>query len=152
MVQKPKKVKKRAGKIIHSAVSMHVSEKAKEIHSRYGPDIDYPTVLRILDDRRSIRYPVEIKFVSEGIMPGMFAQTEPISENPDDGYIISLHSHFEDRLDVLPALILYQAVLINYGELATANDAELFGSGVLGMDRDAYYEQIVALTDALWAG
>lgn len=151
MVQKAKKVKKRAGKMIHSSVSMHASEKAKEIHSRYGPDIDYPAVLRMLDDRKSIRYPVEIRFVSEGIKPGMFAQTDPVSDNPDDGYVISLHSHFEDRPDILPALILYQLVLVNYGDLATPNDAELFGSGVLGMDRDAYYEQIVTLTDSLWA-
>lgn len=152
MVQKSKKVRKRAGKVIHSSVSMHASEKAKEIHSRYGPNIDYPAVLRMLDDRRSIRYPVEIRFVSEGISSGMFAHTEPVSENPGDGYVISLHSHFEDRPDVLPALILYQLVLVNYGDLATANDAELFGSGVLGIDRDAYYEQILALTNAIWAG
>ena len=152
MVQKKKKIQKRAGKIIHSSVSLHASEKAKEIRSRYGPEIDYPAVLRMLDDRKSIRYPVTIRFVSEGIEPGMFARTDPVSENPDDGYVISLHSRFEDRPDVLPALVLYQAVLVNYGDLATANDAELFGSGILGMDRDAYYEQIAALTDALWAG
>ncbi len=150
MVQKEKKANKRAGKAIHSAVSIHVIEKAKEIRTRYGPDIDYPAVLRMLEDRKSIRYPVEIHFVSESIEPGMFAHTEQISENPDDGFIVSLHSQFQDRADILPALILYQLVLVNYGDLATAGDAELFGSGVLGIDRDSYYEQIVGLTDSLW--
>jgi len=148
--QKTKKVKKRAGKVIHSAVSRHVIEKAKEIHARYGPVIDYSVVLQILEDRRCIRYPVEIRFDSEGIEPGLFARAEPISENPNDGYVISLHQDFKDRPDVLPALILYQSVLVNYGDLATAADAELFGSGILGLDRDAYYAQIVDLTDALW--
>lgn len=151
MKQKIKKVKKRPGKVIHSAVSKHVIEKANEIRSRYGPVIDYPVVLRILEDRRCIRYPVEIQFVSDGIDPGLFAKTEPISENPDDGYVISLHHLFEYQSEVLPALILYQSVLVNYGDLATAEDAELFGSGILGLDRDTYYAQIVALTDALWA-
>jgi hypothetical protein len=151
MEQKTKKVKKRAGKVIHSAVSSHAMEKAKEIRARYGPVIDYPVVLRILDDRRCIRYPVEIQFVVDGIEPGLFARTEPVSEDPADGYVISLHRHFEDRHDLLPALILYQSVLVNYGDLATATDAELFGSGVLGLDRDTYYAQIVALTDALWS-
>ena len=151
MEQKTKKVKKRAGKVIHSAVSRHVIEKAKEIRTRYGPAIDYPVVLQILEDRRCIRYPVEIQFVSDGIEPGLFARAEPVSDNPDDGYVISLHRQFEDRPDVLPALILYQSVLVNYGDLATAADAELFGSGILGLDRDTYYTQIVDLTDALWS-
>ncbi len=150
MEQKTKKVNKRAGKVIHSAVSRHAIEKAEEIRARYGPVIDYPAVLRILEDRRCIRYPVVIQFVSDGIDPGLFARTEPVSENLDDGYVISLHQRFEDQPDVLPTLILYQSVLVNYGDLATADDAELFGSAVLGLDRDAYYKQIVALTDALW--
>lgn len=146
-----KKVKKRAGKVIHSAVSQHVIEKGNEIRARYGPVIDYPVVLRILEDRRCIRYPVKIQFVSDGIDPGLFAKTDPVSENPDDGYVISLHPLFEQQSAVLPALILYQSVLVNYGDLATAEDAELFGSGILGLDRDTYYAQIAALTDTLWA-
>ncbi len=151
MQQKSKKVKKRPGKVIHSAVSRHAIEKAKEIRARYGPNIDYAAVLRMLEDRKSIRYPVEIRFVSEGIEPGMFANTRAVSENPDDGYVISLHQHFEDQTEVLPALILYQSVLVNYGDLATADDAELFASTLLGVERDEYYAQIIALTDALWA-
>lgn len=150
-MEQKKKVKKRAGKVIHSAVSQHAIEKAREVRLRYGPVIDYPVVLRILDDRRCIRYPVKIQFVPDGIERGLFAKSEAISENPDDGYIIYFHQHLESQPDLLPALILYQSVLVNYGDLATADDAELFGSGVLGLDRDTYYEQIVSLTDALWA-
>jgi len=152
MVRKTGKVKKRAGKVVHSAVSQHAIHKAQEIRSLYGADIDYSTVLRMLDDRRCIRYPVEIRFTSEGIEPGLFGKTEQVSDNLDDGYVISLLPQFESRPDVLPALILYQSVLVNYGDLATADDAELFGSEVLGLDRDAYYEQIAELTDSVWSG
>lgn len=150
MERKRKKVKKRAGKVIHNTISQHAMHKAEEIRARYGPIIDYPVILQLLEDRRSVRYPVKIQFVSDGIEPGLFGKTEPVSEDPADGYVISLHRYYEDQPKVLPALILYQLVLVNYGDLATANDAELFGSGVLGMDRDTYYEQIAALTDALW--
>lgn len=150
MEQTPKKPKKRAGKVIHGAVTQHAIEKAADIRARYGPVIDYPTVLRILEDRRCIRYPVEIRFVTDGIEPGLFAKTEAASQDPADGYVISLHRHFADRPEVLPALILYQSVLVNYGDIATAADAELFGSGILGLDRDAYYAQIADLTDSLW--
>ncbi|MES9862957.1 MAG: hypothetical protein ABW157_09440 [Candidatus Thiodiazotropha sp. LLP2] len=151
MVKKTDKIKKRAGKVVHSAVSLHAYEKAKEIRTRYGDNINYQTVLVMLEDRKSIRYPVQLRFVTEKIESGMFAKTEAISENPDEGYIIFLHHNFKDRHDILPALILYQSVLVNYGDLATANDAELFGATVLGMDRDTYYEQIVAVTENLWS-
>lgn len=152
MEQKTQRPKKRAGKVIHSAVSQHALAKAAEIRERYGPVIDYSTVLAILEDRKSTRYPVQIRFTTDGIEPGMFAKTVPVSENPDDGYVMSIHARLEDQPQVLPALILYQSVLVNYGDLATAHDAEIFGSGVLGMDRDDYYELLIDLTDALWAG
>ena len=145
-----KKVKKRAGKRIHGAVTVHAEEKAKEIWEKYGPEIDYPVLLRILEDRKSIRNPVTIRFSSAAIEPGLFAFTEPVSENPADGYSITLHESFRERQEVLPALILYQAVIVNYGDLATAIDAEVFGAGVLGMERDDYYALIVELTDSVW--
>ncbi|MFK5895107.1 MAG: hypothetical protein QM504_17985 [Pseudomonadota bacterium] len=150
MQNRTKKVKKRAGKVIHSAITKHAIEKANEIRARYGPVIDYSVILNILEDRKCIRYPVEVKFISDGIEPDLFANTESISDNPADGYVISIHRHFENQTDILPALILYQSVLVNYGDLATAIDAEFFGSTVLGIDRDSYYEQIISLTDSLW--
>lgn len=150
MESKPKNVKKRAGKVVHSAVSKHAADKAREIHERFGPTIDYPALLRILKDRKSIRYPIEIKFVSDGVEPGLFGKTEQVSDDPSDGYVIFLHEDFRDRPEALPALVLYQSVLVNYGDLATAVDAELFGAGVLGMDRDDYYGLIAGLTDSLW--
>lgn len=150
MGENPKKVKKRAGKVIHSAVSHHAAEKGKEIRARYGPKIDYPVLLRILEDRKSMRHPVEIRFTTDGIEPGLFATTALASKDPSDGYVISLHEHFRDRPDVLPALILYQSVIVNYGDLATAMDAEIFGAEVLGMDREDYYSLIADLTDSVW--
>lgn len=150
MAQRTKNVKKRAGKVIHSAVTKHAIAKAEDIRSRMGSDIDYATLLSMFDDRRSFRYPVKLQFVTDDIEPGMFGKTEAVSDNPDDGYVIYLHRHFENQAEALPLLILYQSVLVNYGDLATADDAELFGSTLLNMDRDEYYQQIETLTDSLW--
>ena len=52
MSRTSEKPKKRAGKVIHGAVTLHASEKAKEIRARYGPHIDYPVLLAVLEDRR----------------------------------------------------------------------------------------------------
>ncbi len=143
------KVKKRTPRRIQTAVSDHAAEKAREIYKKYGPTIDYPVLLRILEDRKSIRYPVKIQFESDRIEPGMFARTEAVSDEPADGYVITVHGRFRDRPEVLPPLVLYQAVIANYGELATAVDAEIFGAGVLGMERDEYYSLICELVDSI---
>ena len=151
MTQDAKQPKKRAGKKVHSAVTLHAVEKAKAIRAQYGDPIDYQAILRMFDDRKATRYPVRLQFVDEGIEPGMFARTEPLSDNLDDGYLISMHTGLEGREDILPPLILYQLVLVNYGDLATANDAELFGATLLGMERDDYYQLICTITDSLWS-
>ena len=145
-----RKVKKRAGTVIHGAVSEHAAEKAKQIRAKYGPTINYQVLLGILGDRESIRHPVKIEFTSKEIEPGMFAKTESVSEDPTEGYTVFLHEQFRYREEVLPALILYQTVIANYGDLATAIDAEIFGAGVLGMDRDEYYELICESADSIW--
>ena len=148
-----KKVKKRAGKVIHGMVSKHAAEKAKQIRTQYGPNIDYSTLLSILDDRKSVRYPVEIVFTMEGVEQGMFGRADPVSgEEPCKGYRIFLHERLQGSEELLPALVLYQVVSANYGDLATAIDAEIFGAGVLGMERDEYYELICETVDLLWGG
>lgn len=147
---------------LKSAVSDHAEEKAHAIQAKYGPVIDYPTLLRILEDKECVRYPVTIQFDSSRIEPGMFAFAEAVPEEPSGDedefteyeqvtaeYAIVVHEAFKDRQDALPALILYQLVVVNYGDLANASDAEVFGSTVLGMDREAYYSQLCDLVDII---
>ena len=151
---------------LKSSVSEHVAERARAIREKYGPDIDYATLLEILEDREeAVRYPVTIVFDSSRIDPGQFAfadeqYEEPeIPEGEDDDYNdyqmvlakynIVVHESFKDRLELLPALVLYQLVVVNYGDLATANDAEVFGSTILGIDCDTYYARLCDLADSL---
>ncbi len=61
-------------------------------------------------------------------------------------YLHGVEQYFLENMN-RPIEVLAASVI---GLVATADDAELFGSGVLGMDRDGYYEQIVGLTDSLW--
>ncbi len=150
MENHPPKVKKRTPKRIQSAVSEHAAHTARDIHLRFGPVIDYPALLRILGDSKCARYPVTIVFDSARLEAGLFAMAEPENrEEPANGYEIVVHEHFQGRQEVLPALILYHLVSVNYGDIATYEDAELFGSTVLGMDRDEYYSLICGLADSL---
>ena len=53
------------------------------------------------------------------------------------------------QLEQVPGLVLYQLVLVNYGEFASAEDAETFGAAVLGITRDEYYQTLCELADQL---
>jgi hypothetical protein len=151
---------------LKSSVTEHVAERARAIRDKYGPDIDYPTLLEVLEDRECVRYPVTIQFDTSRIDPGMFAFSESVFEEPErpeyeededfadylkvtGKYNIVVHEAFKDRLDLLPGLVLYHLVAVNYADLATAMDAEIFGSTVLGMDQDDYYALLCEAADSL---
>jgi hypothetical protein len=53
------------------------------------------------------------------------------------------------QLEKAPHVVLYQLVLVNYGEFASADDAETFGANVLGLSKDAYYQALCELADEI---
>ena len=44
-----------------------------------------------------------------------------------------VHPLFMTQLEKVPLLVLYQLVLVNYGEFASPDDAETFGAAALGL-------------------
>jgi hypothetical protein len=40
-------------------------------------------------------------------------------------------------------------VLVNYGDFASANDAETFGAAALGLGKEEYYQTLCELADQL---
>jgi hypothetical protein len=131
------------------ALSEHAVDKAFEIRERYGDNIDYDGVLKLLQDTDFVRFPTTVTFGSLED-PGLFAITNPISEDPSDGYSIQVSQRYEDRHDLLPALILYHLVTVNYGDFANADDAEKFGAAVLGMPQESYYNLLCSIVDGLF--
>jgi hypothetical protein len=129
------------------ALSEHAVDKAFEIRERYG-EIDYPTLLHLLEDRDFVRFPTGVTF---GALedPELFAICNPISEDPEDGYTIQVDPRFEDRPDLLPAMVLYHLVTVNYGDFATCEDAEKFGAAVLDIPQERYYNLLCSIVDGL---
>src|SRR6185503_6349933 len=102
----------------------HAAAKGLEIREKYGPHIGWTELQRILQDRSCVRYPCEIVFDAAGLQPGEFAHPVAKGEQPEAGFTIFVHPLFMMRLDRLPSLVLYQLVLVNYGDFASADDAE----------------------------
>jgi hypothetical protein len=106
----------------------------------------------VLADRGVVRYPVELCFGTALLQRGEFAWPEPRGEHPADGFRLWVHPRFRSRPEALPLLVAYQLVSVNYGEIATAEVAEAFGSAACGLSAAAYYEAICALADEVEGG
>src|ERR1019366_1294120 len=110
----------------------HVAAKGAEIRTKYGPTIGWKELLRIMADRACVRYPCEIVFDAGPLEPGEFAHPVAKGERPEDGFTMYVHPFFMTQLERVSSLVLYQLVLVNYGEFASADDAETFGAAALG--------------------
>jgi hypothetical protein len=131
------------------SLNAHVADKGMEIHAKYGPRIGWKEIQRIVQDRSVVRYPCEISFTSEGLRQGEFAYPHPLGDKPEDGYVIRVHPLFMTELPLVPHLVLYQLVAVNYGDFASIDDAETFGAAALGMDKEEYYRTVCRLADQL---
>lgn len=131
------------------SLNAHVAAKGAEIFEKYGPTIGWKQLLQILEDRACVRYPCQVIFDATLLGPGEFAHPAPKGEKPEDGFSLCVHPCFMTQLSDVPYLVLYQLVLVNYGEFASPDDAEAFGASALGLAKDDYYHTLCELADQL---
>jgi hypothetical protein len=136
----------------YEALRAHVVERALAARSRYGPDLDAGAILRLLQDPEVVRFPTELVFASSALLPGEFACPLPKGEHPKDGFTLAVHEHFANRPEALPYLVAYHIPSINYLDVVTNREAELFGAALLGLEVDEYYRRVCALADQLPGG
>lgn len=131
------------------ALQDHVADKAMQARLKYGLYIDADAIVAMLDDPEVVRYPTGFRFDAEALLPGEFAHAQPCGEHPSEGFCIFIHPWFEQMPDAWPMLIAYHVPTINYGDIATADDAELFGATLLGLEVNAYYDALCELVDSM---
>jgi hypothetical protein len=134
------------------SLSAHAAARGIDLREKYGPHIGWGELLRVLEDRAFARYPCEIVFEAEGLLPGEFAHPEPRGSRPEDGFRMCVHPLFLGQLERVPWLVLYQLAAVNYGEFASAEDAESFGAAALGLAKEDYYQGLCQMADQLAAG
>jgi len=133
------------------SLNSHVAAKGAEIYEKYGPHLGWEQLTRILEDRTCVRYPCEIRFDAGPLLAGEFAHPVAKSAQPEDGFTIFVHPLHAANLERVPYLVLYQLVLVNYGEFASSDDAETFGAHALGLAREDYYRALCDLADQVVA-
>jgi hypothetical protein len=133
----------------HQSLNVHVAAKGDEIHGKYGARIGWTELLKILADRSVVRYPCAIVFDAAPLQRGEFAHPICNGEHPEDGFMIYVHPCFSLQVARVPYLVLYQLVMVNYGDFASADDAETFGSHALGLTKEDYYRTLCDLADQI---
>jgi len=131
------------------SLNTHVAAKGEEIREKYGPQIGWKEMLQVLCDRSVVRYPCEVIFDAAPLLEGEFAHAMPNSEDPQDGFKVFVHPFFSLQLERVPHLVFYQLVRVNYGEFASADDAEVFGASALGLSKDEYYGMLCEMADEI---
>lgn len=131
------------------ALRDHVLDRAHTARAKYGPTIDADAILKILDDRDLVRYPVGTRFDASALDAGQFAHAQPLGDHPSQGFCLFIHPSFESRRDLWPLLIAYHIPPINYGDITEAEDCEVFGAVLLGLSQDEYYQALCVLTDSI---
>ena len=132
-----------------SALKDHILERAHAALARYGPLIDDAAIMRLLNDREIVRYPVGVRFDATPLESGEFAHTVPLGEHPREGFCLFIHPMFEKQPDLWAPLIAYYIPPVNYGDIADAEDCELFGAALLGLDVDSYYQMLCDVADSV---
>ena len=127
----------------------HIVEKATAARLKYGLYVDADAILKMLDDREVTRYPTGLRFDAGFLEPGEFAQALPLGDHPQDGFCIYVHPCFEAQKEIWPLLIAYHLVRVNYGEVAGADEAELYGATLLGLEVETYYQALCELADSI---
>jgi hypothetical protein len=131
------------------SMQAHAACKGAEIYDKYGPNVGWGQLLRILDDREVVRYPCEVLFDAGALLPGECAHAQAKAENPEDGFTVYVHPSLVANPRDAVFLVLYQLVLVSYGPFANSDDAEAFGASALGISQDQYYARLCEIADRL---
>lgn len=131
------------------ALLEHVLGKAHEARVKYGSSIGREVMMRLLLDRSVVRYPLGVRYDSQPLRAGEFACLEPLGAHPSDGFCLYIHPMFEPVDELLPLLIAYYIPTVNYGEVVSHVEAEVFGSTLSGLDREEYYKILCSVADSV---
>lgn len=129
----------------------HVVAKATDARLRRAGCIDRDEMMRLLEDRAVVRYPLGVRFDAEPLLSGEFACLESLGDHPSDGFCLYIHPMFQGVDDLIPLLIAYYIPSVNYGEVASHVEAELFGATLLGIDVEEYYKILCSVADTVSA-
>jgi hypothetical protein len=134
---------------VTDALKAHARDKAMQAEKRLGGPLTADNIEVFLKDPGCLRYKTCIVFTREGLDPHQFAQ--PNISKEDAGCTCTLHIDpaLQNQQEIIHFVIAYMASVINYGDAATPELAEIYGSILTGLPPGQFYKQICEIADLL---
>jgi hypothetical protein len=138
-----------AGSSFETALFEHARYAAARACARLGAPLSAQNLQEFLSDEECLRYPTRLVFDRAHLESRQFAQ--PVFSSSKEGLLCDLHidPKLQNRPDVLYLAVAYMAAVINYGEAATPDLAEMMGALLAGMDQEQFYEKICEIADSI---
>jgi len=116
---------------------------AIERHGKFGPG----KLETFLNDRDTVRFPTRLvlEFGPEMALH-QFAQPEPDVRN-HGGVMLYLRPILGQRPDLLAFAVSYMIPVINYGKIVSDEHCLEYGSVLLGLDKETYYQRICEVAE-----
>jgi hypothetical protein len=136
----------------HAALYEHARFAAQRAQSRLNGPLTPSNLEQFLADNLCLRYPTRIIYDRTGLEPHQVAQ--PFYRQSRDGIFCDLHvdPDLQKTPEINYLVVAYMAAVINYGDAATPELAELFGALLTGIDQETFYEKMCAVADSVRGG
>jgi len=141
----PEYDKKKNSRRLREGLRGHVEMVARRGQAKYPEMGKLDDLYQMIRDPEIVRFPTTIVFDGDGSSTGEAVKVEQAHDMQDESYIITLNNNLREREADAVALALYVIVKINYGKIAKKEEAEDFGSILLGMSREDYGSKVESL-------
>ena len=141
----PEYDKKKNSQRLREGLRGHVEMVAQRGRAKYPSMKKLDELMQLIGDLEIVRFPTSIVFSEDDSPPGEAVKVERDHNTQDESYTITLNNNFREREADAAMLALYVVVNINYGKIAKKEEAETFGSTILGLSVEDYGNKMEAL-------
>jgi hypothetical protein len=136
--------------VFEDSLASRLSDQAGEAlerHGKFGPG----NMEAFLNDPDTLRYPTRLvlEFSAE-LGLHQFAQPEQDIQNPG-GIMLCIRPVLGKRPDLLALAVSYMIPVINYGKIIGDEHCLVYGSVLVGLDKDTYYQRICEVAEFVGA-
>ena len=141
----PEYDKKKNSQRLREGLRGHVEMVAQRGRAKYPSVEKLDELMQLIGDSEIVRFPTSIVFSEDDSSSPEAVKVERDHNTQDESYIITLNNNFREREADAVMLALYVVVNINYGKIAKKEEAETFGSILLGISEEDYGSKVESL-------
>lgn len=130
-----------------AALETHAVGAARRAREKLAGPLGVDNLHIFLQAEECLRYPTVLQFDGVDLEQHQFAQPELVTIDGQTACILHVREQYQPELEKQPYIVAYMACAINYGTAATPHLCELYGSTLLDMHIDTFYDTVCHIAD-----